>query len=157
MICQEDVARSHSRRPFLLLFAAAILLALAGCTDDTPTHPEPALGLLPGSLELLSQADVDAVDGVEEVTGDLIIGPSFDIVSLSPLNRLTRVGGRLEIRGNHSLKSLLALDGLREAGSLLFLGASPENLRTSAAVSVFVPRRNRNESIGPSWPPAAFW
>ena len=69
-----------------------------------------------GNLVLMVQSDVNAFT-YTEVTGNLTIGGGFpDIVDLSPLSKLTRVGGSLILQFNENLESVDGLSSLHTVG-----------------------------------------
>ena len=93
-------------------------------------------GVFEGDLRLTTQTDIDAFD-YQEVTGDLFIGNSpdavcaFPINDLSPLAKLTKVGGYLWISGTQHLSSLDGLDHLTRIGNDLLINNNSklENLK----------------------------
>jgi len=69
-----------------------------------------------GDLELTTQAAVNAFNYIE-VTGNILIGGgSSDISDLSPLSRLTRVGGNLIFQSNEPLANVDGLASLHSVG-----------------------------------------
>src|SRR6516164_6696796 len=84
------------------LFATAL-----GCVCLCLTVPNAAIAqTYNGNLDLMVQADVNAFN-YTEVTGDLTIGGGFpDIIDLSPLSKLTRVGGSLILEFNENLENV---------------------------------------------------
>ena len=70
-----------------------------------------------GNLSLNSQAEVNAFaeSAVTEITGSLTISGS-DIVNLSPLSLLTRVGTYLSISDNTALTNVDGFQNLTEVG-----------------------------------------
>ena len=89
-----------------------------------------------GDLSLTTQTDIDAFD-YREVTGDLFIGNSpnavctFPINDLSPLEKLTKVGGDLSVSGTQHLSSLDGLEHLVRIGNDLLINNNSklENLK----------------------------
>ncbi len=83
-------------------------------------------GVFEGDLSLTTQTDIDAFD-YQEVTGDLFIGNSpdavctFPINDLSPLAKLTKVGGDLSVSGTQHLSSLDGLEHLTRIGDDLLI------------------------------------
>ncbi len=93
------------------------VLPLCACDED-PTAPERTV--IPGSLVLTSQSDVDLCAGIVEVLGNVTVDTNQSegdpIRSLAPLSGLEAVRGDFFIRDN------IALDDLTELGSLTIVG-----------------------------------
>lgn len=70
------------------------------------------------SLLIDDNTHPDSVSCVERVLGDLVIGPTTQLLDLSMLASLREVDGSLFIGGNLSLTSLAGLDSLEQVGWL---------------------------------------
>jgi len=109
---------------------ASALLFFVGCGDST-TDPNIIVGatMLPGSIRVTSQSEVEMLAGLEEIEWDLVIGPSSDtndaIVNIEALRTLKKIGGEIRISGNDRL---LSLDGLRNLNTIeggVFISLNP--------------------------------
>ena len=111
-----------TRRMMMICLCVLAVAGVWGC-DDNPV--EPGITVIPGSLELRTQTDVDYVAGVVEIEGDLRIStqrggdPIFD---LSPLSSLVRIGEDLNISENNYLVDLRGLSSLELIGRALVIG-----------------------------------
>jgi photosystem II stability/assembly factor-like uncharacterized protein len=78
----------------------------------------------PGGVpQLISQSFVDHfLPSSDSLAGDLLIGPSGDIVDLSALGCLKSVGGDVSITSNQALLDLDGLSSLTEIGGNLIVG-----------------------------------
>ncbi|HEY0136267.1 MAG TPA: hypothetical protein VGB85_19415, partial [Nannocystis sp.] len=92
----------------------------ASDTGDTTDTGAPGCGIVE-SLVIDDTTDLDALGCIEEVNGDLTIGPTIALTSLAPLKNLRRVGGTLDIYDNAALVDLTGLDGLEEVGEWLIV------------------------------------
>ncbi len=110
-----------TRRMMISLGMLAVV-CVWGCDDNSV---EPGITVIPGSLDLRTQTDVDYVAGVVEIEGDLRIStqrggdPIFD---LSPLSSLVRIGENLSISDNDYLADLRGLSSLELIGRSLNIG-----------------------------------
>lgn len=75
----------------------------------------------PGDVTVTNQADLDDLASCSEITGNLTITGSEDIVTLDALDNLTTIGGTLEILENPSLTSTAGLENLTSLGGDLRL------------------------------------
>lgn len=66
------------------------------------------------TLEITDATERASVDCVEEVTGDLKIGPTTSLKDLQWLTKLRHVGGTLYVVGNLGLESLSGLEQLED-------------------------------------------
>ena len=66
-------------------------------------------------LVITDATDPSSVRCVEQIIGDLTIGPTTELVNLEMLSRLEQVGGTVFIAGNRGLDSLIGLENLRRA------------------------------------------
>ncbi|MET0287559.1 MAG: hypothetical protein ABW352_23935 [Polyangiales bacterium] len=95
-VCGEPGARFTTREP------------LAGCTK--------VLGTI--DFRESVQANLQGLESLREVEGNLLFSDNKSLVGLDELASLTRVGGILQIVGCSSLKTLSGLRSLRSVGSL---------------------------------------
>ena len=109
---------------------AASLLTLPGCSDkDNPASPGEQK-VLTGNLVIDSQAELDSL-GVQMgsvgtiIAGDLVIHEAEDIIDLSALAGLSRVGGDLMILRNDSLLTLNGFQDLTVVIGSLTVGFNP--------------------------------
>ena len=70
-----------------------------------------------GDKTLKNQAQVDALEGVSTITGNLILKPKNSDLDLSPLYLLTNVGGKLELENNSLQTTLSGFECLTTIGS----------------------------------------
>lgn len=87
-----------------------------GDGGDT-NEPEECFSVV-DSLLIDDNTHPESVSCVEHVLGDLVIGPTTQLLDLSMLASLREVDGSLFIGGNLSLTSLAGLDSLEEVGWL---------------------------------------
>lgn len=123
----------HRSRSRTVLFG---LLCLFGCDDRVPTGPI----LVSGRFDIRSQSDLNALDAVEVIDGNLTIAgqgmdPEDPVRDLRPLRNLTRVTGNLYIDDVDSVRSLQPFSKLRHVGSNFFIGHNSN-------VSSLAPLRN---------------
>jgi hypothetical protein len=111
-------------------------------SPSPPSIPEPSPGAEEAgcpvtfnrSLEVHSQAELEALRGCSNIDGDLVIYPFDAAVDLSPLAALTRVGGRLALGDPFeeppapSFTSLAGLESLRSVGGLSLRGVTARSL-----------------------------
>lgn len=106
----------------LTVMMIVVMLPLCACDED-PTAPERTV--IPGSLNLRSQADVDLCGGIVEVMGDVHIDTYLDlddpIRDLSPLSDLEIIHGDLYIRDNLFLEDLTEVSSLHSVFGYLDL------------------------------------
>ncbi len=99
-----------------LVVSFALVIVAAACDSAD----EPALditdGVLNGDFIIESPSDVEALQGVAEVTGDLEVDGDRDLTSLH-LPLLTSVGGALKVHG--SWLTSLDLPSLTSVGGQL--------------------------------------
>ena len=114
-MCSELMNPKHARALLVAwLIFASTLFCSSGCEDSSCTSPA-GLTIIPGHIQVTSQAELDALAGVVEIRGNLsVIDGSdqprqYNITDLSPLSQLTSVGGELGIISNDSLRSLAGL------------------------------------------------
>jgi hypothetical protein len=86
-------------------------------TDNGPTISCPN-GRAVGSIEVLTQVDLELLAGCREIDGSLFIRGS-DITDLSPLSSLERLDGMLYIGETELIHDLTSLTSLRTVQSLL--------------------------------------
>ena len=106
----------HAARclPPLALRAALVLAAVL-------VSPQAMAQVCQGNVELRTQAQVNAF-ACTEVTRNLTIGPSTDIVDLGGLAELTTVGKTLWILANSALANVDGLAALTTIGGALWIG-----------------------------------
>ena len=74
-----------------------------------------------GDYTIENTLDIELLDGVEEITGDLLIDNSDYLTDLDGLDSLTTIGGSLTIYDNDSLTNLYGLSGLETVGQDLMI------------------------------------
>lgn len=125
------------RRLLRLAACATVSLAAAGCGDDPVA---PGVTEIPGSIILNTQTDVDKLEGVREIDGDLRIDSGYElrdpITSLAPLRTLRRIGGHLRIEDNERLEDLGGLAGLELIGGELQIGRDAVGGRLTGMTSL---------------------
>jgi hypothetical protein len=78
----------------------------------------PACVAIVDDLLITDDTDPDTVDCVEQVLGDLTIGPTTQLVDVDMLANLREVGGTIYVFGNLSLTGLEGLEQLERVGWL---------------------------------------
>jgi len=113
------------RRPILLMsFFFSLLLMLNACSES-PIEPAIIRGttVLPGTITVRTQDEVELLAGIEEITGSLVINSGYDgehtIINLEALRTLKRVGGDVSVRDNDKLLSVAGLRNLTEVGGVI--------------------------------------
>lgn len=90
----------------------------AGSGDEQETgEPDECFSVV-DNLMIDDTTHPDSVSCVEHVLGDLVIGPTTQLLDLGMLANLREVDGSLFIGGNLSLTSLVGLDALEQVGWL---------------------------------------
>ncbi len=100
-------------------YRAEELTSLWGDPDDEDSSIIP---VWEGDYVINGPADIDAISGYVEVTGNLIV--NSNLISLSGLENLTTVGGVLGIQNNVALTSLSGLENLTTVGGELYIGSN---------------------------------
>jgi hypothetical protein len=87
-----------------------------GTDDETEAETGDSIGCTASvsSLTITDGIEPASVECVTKVVGNLVIGPSIDLVDLQILANLREVGGSLYIAGNLGLTSLEGLEQLQE-------------------------------------------
>lgn len=95
-----------------------------GDPDENDACSDGMLRLIEGDVEVHTQAALDALTGVTEIMGKLlIVGETpLSITSVDALACLRRVAGDLDIYANHTLESVDGFASLNSAGRLLLVG-----------------------------------
>lgn len=98
--------------------APLLLFAACGASERAAPAPAPPPACPRGDAVVRVDEEAAALAGCAAIAGDLVIGPSFALSSLAPLQRIEEVGGSLEIASNAALAGVF-LPGLRRvAGSV---------------------------------------
>lgn len=100
-------------RTFITL---TVLFILAGCSEDNPVSPDSHSVYGPrlqGNVVLRTQAEVNELQGVRVITGNLLIQGDESLDDLTPLQSLQLIGGSLTIEKCAALTSLAPLDSLQ--------------------------------------------
>ena len=94
-------------------------------------------GIFVGNLTLNNQDSIDAFR-YRSITGNLIIDESVanDITNLDGLNELTNIGGELRIQTNGSLVSLSGLEALETIGGVFLIRSNPQLASLTALTSL---------------------
>jgi hypothetical protein len=106
-----------------VLKRAPVVFLFAACGGQgVPEQPAPGRPAAPdcpaGDVVVRVDEEAAALAGCAAITGDLVIGPSFALSSVTALERIEEVGGSLEIASNAALAGVF-LPGLRRvAGSV---------------------------------------
>ncbi len=91
---------------------------------DCPTRGGDAVEI-DGDVTIRSQADVDALEGVVSIGGDLVISVETATLDLSPLDGLQTVGRNLSITGNPSLTAVSGFGALEDVTLSLVIADNP--------------------------------
>ncbi|MCP3872799.1 MAG: hypothetical protein GY699_06555, partial [Desulfobacteraceae bacterium] len=78
-----------------------------------------------GDYYIQNLEDLNALSGYGEVTGSLFIQNSTDLIDLTGLEMLTRIGANLIISGNQILTNLTGLEGISSTGVSLQIYDNP--------------------------------
>jgi hypothetical protein len=116
---------------WLRLLGLLGLLALLACGDTYKVYE--GVTVIPGSLTINSQAELELIAGVKQILGDLDLGSgaggAVPISDLSPLSELYYVSGRLNLHGLPHITSLRPLRSLQVVGTELHID-DMSNLRS---------------------------
>ena len=108
-----------------MLRALLVVVLVAGCgagaAATKPTVAPPRCG---GDVVLTTMAELAAVGRCRVYTGSVTIR-GVDILSLSPLVKLERITGDLNITTAFELDAVSGMDGLREVGGTFKISGNP--------------------------------
>ncbi|MCH9679944.1 MAG: hypothetical protein K0V04_00805 [Deltaproteobacteria bacterium] len=96
----------------------------AGTTDGTPAPLNCDDTVIAGHVVIESAEDLDQLDGVREVEGELQVDKT-DFTNLDALGCLEVVGGELTVFGNDALTDVSGLDNLRSVGGGFIISENP--------------------------------
>lgn len=96
-----------------------------GTDDSDDSGDTEAACAVIDSLVIDDNTDLAALGCIEEVIGDMQIGPTTQLASLAPLKNLRKVGGALTIQDNEALIDLVGLDSLEHVGGWLSVVGNP--------------------------------
>jgi hypothetical protein len=120
---QADAVGALSMSPTIPATACGQLIQVVDASSCAATNVAALPSVILGDVVVTTQADIDALVGVVEITGRLTIdGPG--VTDLSPLASLERVGGRFLLLEANSVDSLAELTSLTEVGGDLWLQAT---------------------------------
>ena len=85
-------------------------------SEDNLVDCAVATDVCPGNVTVTSQTELDEVASCREITGNLTITGSEDIITLEALTNLATIGGNLEILENPNLTSTAGLENLTSLG-----------------------------------------
>jgi hypothetical protein len=102
--------------------AVALLLLVLGLAGTARA------AVFTGNATLDTQAEVNAfgANGYTGVTGNLVIGPSVEIIDLTPLSTITTVGVALVVYSNAELDNLDGLSNITSVGGSLYAVENPD-------------------------------
>jgi hypothetical protein len=109
-----------SIRTSSLIRLIALATVASACSASVPLTRSPVAttgGIECPGATLRTAADAAAYAGCDAINGDLRIAQS-DLTGLSPLTRLLRVSGTLELANNPQLQELTGLERLTQVGAL---------------------------------------
>ena len=96
-----------------------MLWAACGAGErGAPARPPPAAPCPTGDAVVRVDEEAAALAGCAAITGDLVIGPSFALTSVTALQQIEQVGGSLEISSNAALAGVFLPAHRRVAGSV---------------------------------------